>query len=109
MSNRNVFTYFIIGAVVGILLGTLLNNPVLGLAIGLGIAALGYFLAQRGGGISLSGGSRNRNAYQQLLAKAGGDKGLADRLVAYERKRNPNGSADEWAADALERWKRDRT
>ena len=111
MANRSAFMYFIIGGVVGILLGAVLNNAVIGLGIGLGVAAIGYFLTQRGGGsASFSGGGSGRgNAYQQLLAKARGDKGLADRLIAYEQKRNPSGSRNEWAADALDRWNRDRS
>ena len=110
MTNRSAFMYFVIGGVVGILLGTILNNAIIGLGVGLGVAAIGYFLAQRGGsGASFSGGRNRGNAYQQLLAKARGDKGLADRLIAYEQKRNPNGSRNEWAADALDRWNRDRS
>ena len=110
MTNQSAFMYFIIGGVVGVLLGAVLNNAVIGLGIGLGVAAIGYFLAQRGGSNPSFGGGRGRgNAYQQLLAKARGDKGLADRLIAYEQKRNPNGSRNEWAADALDRWNRDRS
>ena len=111
MTNQNAFMYFVIGGVVGILLGGLLQNPVAGLAIGLGVAAVGYFMTQRNGTSTFTsgrGGGRG-GAYQQLLAKARGDKALAERLMAYEQKRNPNGSRNEWAADALDRWNRDRS
>ena len=112
MNNQSAFTYFIIGGVVGILLGAVSGSAVLGLSIGLGVAAIGYFMTQRGGGVSFGGGGRSggrRGAYQQLLAKARGDKGLAQRLMAYEQKRNPHGTQEEWAADALDRWNRDRS
>ena len=111
MNTQNAFTYFIIGGVVGVLLGAVIGDPIIGLGIGLGIAAIGYFLAQRSGGGSASfGGGRSQGrAYPQLLAKARGDKGLVERLMAYEQKRNPGGSRDEWAADALDRWNRDRS
>ncbi|MGB1249998.1 MAG: hypothetical protein ACPG8W_05150 [Candidatus Promineifilaceae bacterium] len=111
MANRSAFMYFVIGGVIGILLGSILQNPVAGLAIGLGVAGAGYFLGQRNGGAPSFGGGRSagRGAYQALLAKARGDKSLAERLITYEQKRNPGGSRNEWAADALDRWNRDRS
>jgi hypothetical protein len=47
--------------------------------------------------------------YDVLLAKAGGDVALVERLVTYEQKRNPTSTRSEWVADALDRWERDRT
>ena len=45
--------------------------------------------------------------HRKLLIKAWHDKGLADRLVEYERQRNPSASFDELCKTAIERWERD--
>ncbi len=107
---KNILAYISIGALVGILIGTFTNNIVLGLIIGIALGVAGYIMQGRAG--SLSGGGRassRRGAYNRLLVMAHGDEALVDRLIAYEEKRNPNGTRSEWVADALDRLERDRT
>lgn len=45
--------------------------------------------------------------YRELLAKVLYDKGVADRLIEYERKRAPHESFDELCRSAILRWQRD--
>ena len=106
--NRSIFYYLVIGAVVGLLLSGVIGDPLIGVGAGLVIGLVAFFLRNHmggNGGGSIGGGG----AYQELLAKARGDKSLVNRLMAFEEKRNPNGNKHQWAADALDRWERDRT
>ncbi len=109
---KNILVYLLIGALVGILVGSMVGDVMLGVLIGLALGVAAYVMRQRGG--SFSGGrgghaSGGRGAYKTLLAKARGDKALVERLIAYEQKRNPSGTRNEWVTDALDRWERDRT
>jgi hypothetical protein len=45
--------------------------------------------------------------YRELLARVLNDKGVADRLIEYERKRAPHESFDELCKSAILRWQRD--
>jgi hypothetical protein len=45
--------------------------------------------------------------YRELLARVLNDRGVADRLVEYERKRTPHESFDELCRSAILRWQRD--
>ena len=45
--------------------------------------------------------------YNDLLQKAGGDRQVVERLVEFERERNPNGTRISWLKDAIVRWQRD--
>lgn len=45
--------------------------------------------------------------YRELLARVLYDKGVADRLVEYERKRTPKESFDDLCRSAILRWQRD--
>jgi hypothetical protein len=45
--------------------------------------------------------------YRELLARVLHDRGVADRLVEYERKRTPDESFDELCRSAILRWQRD--
>jgi hypothetical protein len=45
--------------------------------------------------------------YRQLLAKARGDSDLVERLVAYERQRNPDAGRSRLLQNAIDRWERD--
>lgn len=45
--------------------------------------------------------------YQDLLTKARGDKALVERLIDYERQRNPQAGRREWLRSAIYRWERD--
>ena len=45
--------------------------------------------------------------YQSLLSRARGDEALVERLVAYERERNPEASPQELLSNALWRWDHD--
>ena len=106
--NRNTIFTILVGAAVGLLLGNVIGNAVLGLILGLALGVGAIVMQGRTMGL---GGSRRvggRSAYQELLAKAGGDQSLVDRLIAFEQKRNPSGTKQQWTEDALDRWLRDR-
>jgi hypothetical protein len=45
--------------------------------------------------------------YRELLARVLNDRGVADRLVEYKRKRTPHESFDELCRSAILRWQRD--
>ena len=45
--------------------------------------------------------------YRQLLAKARGDRALVERLVEYERQRNPGAARSVLLRNAIDRWERD--
>lgn len=49
----------------------------------------------------------NRALYQELLSKAAGDKDKVERLIEYERRRNPNLNQEESMTSAIERWEQD--
>ena len=49
-----------------------------------------------------------RQAYQQLLRQAGGDRALAERLITYEQQRNPTAPRLHLIQNAIQRWDRDR-
>ena len=106
--NRNTLFTILVGAAVGLLLGNVIGNAVLGLVLGVALGVGATIMQGRAG--SIAGGRRTtrRGAYRELLAKAGNDQSLVDRLIAFEQKRNPNGTQQKWAEDALERWLRDR-
>lgn len=42
-----------------------------------------------------------------LIAKVGGDRALAERLVDFERRQLPHGNRLRWLRNAIERWERD--
>lgn len=46
--------------------------------------------------------------YKDLLAKCRGDKNLAERLIAYERKHAPSANGEELIRSAIQRWEQDR-
>lgn len=50
---------------------------------------------------------RGKHLYQELLMRAKGDKALVERLVAYERKRDPTAGREQLLEDALYRWEQD--
>ena len=49
-----------------------------------------------------------RQLYQQLLARAGGDRKLVDRLIEYERERYPDSNRLQLLQNAIYRWDSDR-
>ncbi len=106
--NRNTIFTILVGAVVGLLLGNVIGNAILGLVLGLALGVGATVLQGRRVGSVGGGRGSGRGAYNELLAKAGGDRSLVDRLIAFEEQRNPDGSKQEWAQDALYRWQRDR-
>lgn len=53
------------------------------------------------------GDGREQHLYQELLIRARGDEALVERLVAYERKRNPDAGRGQLLEAALYRWERD--
>jgi hypothetical protein len=48
-----------------------------------------------------------KKLYQDLLAKARFDRDRVERLIDYEKRRNPFGSRSELLKSAIERWERD--
>lgn len=64
-----------------------------------------YLLFGRGAGSLLSS---EDGLYEELLRKCRGDRSLANRLVEYERKRNPDAEIAELLRDAIERLEYDR-
>ncbi len=104
--NRSILYYLLIGGVVGLVLSTVVGDPYIGLAVGVAIG-LGAWLV-RGRLAGGRGGGGSGRAYQELMAKARGDSALVERLIKFEQKRNPEGSRNDWVADALDRWERDR-
>lgn len=48
------------------------------------------------------------SAYQQLVRRAGGNRAMADRLIALEKQRSPKATRLQLIQDALYRWDRDR-
>lgn len=103
----SIAVYIIIGVMLGALIAQLSGNLLLGGIVLLGIIAVYFLPSREKGGV----GGINRltgNAYQQLVTKANGDKALADRLIKFEQKKNPDLSYEEAAEFALDRWNRDR-
>jgi hypothetical protein len=45
--------------------------------------------------------------FNNLLAKVGGDRAAAERLVEFERQKNPQGNRIVWLNQAIQRWERD--
>jgi hypothetical protein len=64
-----------------------------------------YYLVRQ---YSQSSGGMQKQLYQQLLKRARGDRQLADRLIAYERERNPDANRLQILQNAIYRWDRDR-
>jgi len=54
-----------------------------------------------------SNASKESKLYQDLLVRSRFDRDRADRLIAYEQRRNPMGSRAEAIKSAIERWERD--
>ncbi|MBS1912227.1 MAG: zinc ribbon domain-containing protein [Bacteroidetes bacterium] len=79
--------------------GTLL---VAALAVGVVIVLL------KGGGGTLGRFSGNGAQYETLVRRARGDRARAERLIEYERRRNPSASRAELIRDAIDRLARDR-
>lgn len=74
------------------------------LAIATG-AAGSYILVQR---FTNSRWGMERKLYQQLLSKAKGDRQLAERMLGYERKRNPHSNRLQHLQNAVFYFDRDR-
>lgn len=45
--------------------------------------------------------------YNDLLQKVGGDRRVADRLIALERNRTPRSTRRGWIQNAIQHWERD--
>lgn len=45
--------------------------------------------------------------FNNLLTKVGGDRAAAERLIAFERQKNPQGNRIAWLNQAIQRWERD--
>lgn len=48
--------------------------------------------------------SSTANNYNKLLSRALGDRERVNRLIEYERKRNPNATTEELIKKAIKRW-----
>lgn len=85
----------------------LLGLPLWLVALG-AMLAFGLGLLERSRGVSLAGLFRPRDAhYRALLQRAHGDRALAERLMAHERRALPSADRETLAQRALERWERD--
>jgi hypothetical protein len=45
--------------------------------------------------------------FNDLLAKVGGDRNVAERLIGFERERAPKSTRKEWISSAIQRWEKD--
>jgi len=45
--------------------------------------------------------------FNNLLNKVGGDRAVAERLITFERQKNPQGNRIIWLNQAIQRWERD--
>jgi predicted nucleic acid-binding Zn-ribbon protein len=45
--------------------------------------------------------------YNDLVQKVGGERGVAERLIDYERQQNPQQTRAQWIKNAIHRWERD--
>jgi hypothetical protein len=45
--------------------------------------------------------------FDDLLAKVGGDRAAAERLIEYERQQSPQGNRMTWLKHAIQHWERD--
>lgn len=56
----------------------------------------------------LFGAAINQAAlFNDLLAKVGGDRTTAERLIEFESQKNPQGNRIAWLNQAIQRWERD--
>jgi hypothetical protein len=106
--NQPLFKFTIAAVALLILFSYLISS---GLSWGVSLLLIGglaagisYVLAQS---ISKPGRDSEKQLYQRLLQKAGGNKALADRLVTYEQQRNPRAKRQQLLQAAIERWERD--
>ena len=68
-------------------------------------AGVVYFTKHR---FSMSHWGMERRLYQQLLSRTRGDRKLAQRLIEYERQRNPDSNPLQLLQNTIYRWDRDR-
>ena len=118
IQRTDALSYLLEGLAGGVTLGGLAGEflpgylVVLFIFVGVVVLALRYheifgLLASQVGARFGTGGPRS-GRYRQLLRKAGGDEALVERLIAYERRRAPGASREEWIERAITRWERDR-
>jgi RNA polymerase subunit RPABC4/transcription elongation factor Spt4 len=69
------------------------------------IAGITYFLTRQP---SSTDRSLERQLYQQLLSRSGGNRNLAERLMELERQRHPDANRLQLLQNAIYRWDRDR-
>lgn len=56
----------------------------------------------------LFGASINQaELFDELLRKVGGDRAIAERLVEFERQKQPEGNRMKWLTSAIQRWEHD--
>ncbi|MDX1933181.1 MAG: zinc ribbon domain-containing protein [Capsulimonadales bacterium] len=84
--------------------------PTIGLPVVLLLALILLFVVRnpRNGAGFRRPGNEEQALYNRLLEQARGDRALAERLIAYEAKRNPHSDRRQHLQDAIERWERDR-
>lgn len=102
--SRLAMTAVAIIVVVSLLLATTAQlgwSPLLVMFLILGGGAYYFWRAPR------KEAAPDQNLYDDLMRKAGGDRALVDRWLAYEEGHNPEGDLQEWMADAKMRWERD--
>jgi hypothetical protein len=83
-----------------------LSNMIVTLFCGLAGCHL-YNWMQGGWNLPEWGQPGEKKLYQNLLVKARFDSDRVDRLIDYEKRRNPQGNRTEHIKSAIERWERD--
>lgn len=48
-----------------------------------------------------------KELYDDLLRKVGGDRAVVERLIEFEQKQNPNATRLIWLQNAIQRWERE--
>jgi hypothetical protein len=99
---RRILYSIAIGLAIGLLLAPLMRQPWIGLLIGVVLTLILVFWPWRE-----RGDSGESDAYDEMLAKARGDRALVERLVKYELDRDHAITRAQAVNRALDRWSRD--
>lgn len=66
-----------------------------------------YWRKRFGAAETFAPATRETDWYKKLLRKTMGDRAHAERLIAYERERQPRAARAQLICAAVERWERD--
>ncbi|MBA3471301.1 MAG: hypothetical protein H0T53_16820 [Herpetosiphonaceae bacterium] len=99
----------LIGMVVILVFGTASKTnyrEIIMLPLILLVVGVGYLAFRQRPALNLGLG-REQALYATLLEQARGDQGLAERLIAYEQRRQPGATRQQAIQNAIYRWERD--